>query len=86
MRKYILKTDVTEEGKIILPEELKKLKHHKVKVKLIDLGENNNTNQKLVEFLDKITKRYIKVKEEEINITEIYNQRKKINEREISFT
>jgi len=81
MNTYQFESVIDENGIVILPDDVRKLKKHRVKFILIDL---DSAYESPVRF-DDITKKYTAINEEDLNISEIYQQRKGKDEREITF-
>ena len=65
----------------MLPEDLRNLKKHRVKLIVVDLEPSDNP----LNMLDDITKKYAAVKEEDLDITDIYEQREQHHDRGIVF-
>ncbi len=82
MRTYQLESFVNEEGVIVLPDEMRGLQRHRVKLIILDLEEKDFDP---VEHLDRITGEYAELDEDDLNIESIYTQREKADEREIMF-
>ncbi len=82
MRTYQIESVINENGIIILPDEMKKLQKHRVKLTIVDL-EAGHTDP--VDFLDYITDKYSNVNENDLNLSKIYNERDKVDERQIMF-
>ncbi len=82
MRTYQIESVINENGIIILPDEMKKLQKHRVKLTIVDL-EAGYTDP--VDFLDYITDKYSNVNENDLNLSKIYNERDKVDERQIMF-
>lgn len=85
MEAYKFQTTVTEDGKIILPREMKNLCAHEVEIILLDLQDKSKLHFNPVEILSSITNEYNQIEEEDINISEIYKSREKRNGREFIF-
>jgi len=82
MKTYQIESVINENGIIILPDEMKKLQKHRVKLTIVDL-EAGYTDP--VDFLDYITDKYSNVNENDLNLSNIYNERDKVDERQIMF-
>ncbi len=82
MRTYQIESVINENGIIVLPDEMKKLQKHRVKLTIVDL-EAGYTDP--VDFLDYITDKYSNVNENDLNLSKIYNERDKVDERQIMF-
>lgn len=82
MRTYQIESFVNEEGVIVLPDEMRSLQKHRVKLIITDLEEKGFDP---VEHLDRITEEYAQLDEDDLNIESIYMQREKLDEREIMF-
>ena len=80
MRKYQLESVVNEHGMIVLPDEMKNLHKHRVKIVITDLGAEISEP---CDFLDHVTEKYAKIEEEDLNLDEIYKKRDHIDERKI---
>lgn len=66
----------------MLPEELKKLQKHRVKLIVIDLEPSYDSP---LDILSDITKKYAAVNEEDLDIIGIYEQREQHHDRGIVF-
>ncbi|OQX27840.1 MAG: hypothetical protein BWK80_03155 [Desulfobacteraceae bacterium IS3] len=82
MRTYQFESVVDEKGTIMLPDEIRKLQKHRIRLIIVDL-EAENFNP--VDFLNSTTDNYTNIKENEFDITETYRQREKTDERRILF-
>lgn len=65
MSEYQLESVVNEHGMIVLPDEMKNLHKHRVKIVITDLGAEISEP---CDFLDHVTKKYVKIEEEDIVI------------------
>jgi hypothetical protein len=65
MSEYQLESVVNEHGMIVLPDEMKNLHKHRVKIVITDLGTEISEP---CDFLDHITKKYVKIEEGDIVI------------------
>ncbi len=81
MKTYQFESIIEDNGVIVLPEDLKNLKKHRVKLIVVDLEPSDNP----LKMLDDITQRYAVVKEEDLDINEIYEQREQHHDRGIVF-
>lgn len=82
MKTYQFESIVDEKGIIVLPNEVRKLQKHRIKLIIIDL-ETENFDP--TDFLNSVTDNYINIGESELDMTAIYKQREKIDERRILF-
>lgn len=80
MRTYQIESFVNEEGVIVLPDEMRSLQKHRVKLIITDLEEKGFDP---VEHLDRITEEYNNLDESDLDIEGIYGQREKADGREI---
>jgi hypothetical protein len=81
MKTYQFESIIEDNGVIALPEDLKNLKKHRVKLIVVDLEPSDNP----LNMLDKITQKYAAVSEEDLDITGIYEQREQHHDRGIVF-
>lgn len=81
MKTYQFESIIEDNGVIVLPEDLRNLKKHRVKLIVVDLEPSDNP----LNMLDDITKKYAAVREEDLDITEIYEQREQHHDRGIVF-
>lgn len=82
MRTYQLESFINENGIIVLPDEMKKLQKHRVKLIIVDL---ETQHFEPTDFLDHITKKISDIKENDLNLNEIYKKRNHTDERRIVF-
>ena len=82
MSEYQLESVVNEHGMIVLPDEMKNLHKHRVKIVITDLGAEISEP---CDFLDRVTAEYVKIEEEDLNLDEIYKKRGHVDERKILF-
>ena len=82
MTYYRTMTKITPDGKIILPDEWRGLFAHKVELTLKDLEQPKVAVQNPVALLDNLIQLYNN-EEAEIDISEIYLNRSKEDDREI---
>lgn len=82
MRTYQLDSIIGDDGVIVLPENMKNLKKHRVKLIVMDLEPNNDSP---VDLWADITRKYASVDEEDLDITGIYEQREQCHDRGIVF-
>lgn len=82
MKTYQLESVIGDNGIIELPESMKKLVRHRVKLIVIDL-ETFLYNP--VNMLADITKKYTAINENDIDITELYEKRIQSHDRGIVF-
>jgi hypothetical protein len=73
---------IQDDGVIVLPRHMSKLKQHRVKLTLVDL---EPVNENPVTFLSNIIKNYAAIDEEDLDIDGIYGNREKHNDRGIVF-
>jgi len=83
MREYQLESVVNEHGMIVLPDEMKNLHKHRVKIVITDLGAEISEP---CDFLDHVTEKYAKIEEEDLNLDEIYERRGPTHKRRIMLT
>lgn len=81
MRTYQLESTINEHGMIVLPDEMKNLKAHRVRLTIVDLEEISDP----LDFLDFITDKYSQLTEPDLNLSEMYKRREIENERRIEF-
>lgn len=72
MKTYQFESVIGQGGVIVLPREMKNLEKHRVKLTVVDLDASQNSP---VELLDEITKKYIAIQEDDLDIAGIYEQR-----------
>ncbi len=82
MKTYQFESIIEENGIIVLPQYMKKLKKHRVKLTVVDL---EPFHDRPVKLLADITKKYAAVDEEDLDITGIYEQREQHHDRGIVF-
>jgi hypothetical protein len=82
MKSYQFESIIEENGVIVLPEDLRKLKKHRVKLIVVDLEPPYDSP---LDTLSDITKKYSALNEEDLDITGIYEQREKHHDRGIMF-
>jgi hypothetical protein len=82
MNSYQFESIIEESGVIVLPEDLRKLKKHRVKLIVVDLEPSYNSP---LERLADITKKYAAVNEEDLDIPGIYERREQHYDRRIVF-
>ncbi len=82
MSTYHIESVINEHGVIILPDEMKYLQKHRVKITIVDLEAKYNDP---LDFLNNITHKYSNIDEKDLNLSEIYKQRDKIDERQVMF-
>ncbi len=80
MKTYQFESVVEENGVIVLPQAMKNLEKHRVKLTVVDLEPSPVNPCKL---LTEITERYIAAEEEDLDIEKIYAQRNRNNDRGI---
>ncbi|MGR3177184.1 MAG: hypothetical protein ACUZ8E_03900 [Candidatus Anammoxibacter sp.] len=84
MKTYQFESIIEENGTIVLPKEIKKLKKHRIKLTLVDL---ETIQQNPVKLLHEITQKYNNIVDEsELDIAEIYKRREQKNGRSSMFT
>jgi hypothetical protein len=84
MKTYQFKSIIDENGLIVLPDEIKRLKNHRIKLIVTDLDSDRECTN-TIDFLNSVTDKYLNIEENELDITEIYNQREKTDDRRIMF-
>jgi len=84
MKTYQFKSVVDENGLIALPDEIKSLKRHRIKIIITDLDSDKECAN-TIDFLNSVTDKYSNIEETDLNITEIYNKRDKKDDRGIMF-
>lgn len=82
MRTYQLESIIQDNGCIFLPEYMKNLKAHHVKLTLVDMEPVSDNPEN---FLADITRRYAAIDEKDLDIAEIYEQREEHHDRGIMF-
>ena len=82
MRTYQLESVINEHGMIVLPDEMKNLQRHRVKLVIVDMEEKSFEP---VDFLDYVTDKFSNIKENDLNLAKIYKKREQIDERQIVF-
>lgn len=82
MKSYQFESIIEENGVIVLPEDLRKLKKHRVKLIVVDLEPSYDSP---INMLANITKEYAAVNEEDLDIIRIYEQREQHRDRGIVF-
>lgn len=82
VKNYQLESIIEDDGAIILPENMKNLIMHRVKLTLVDLEPDNDSP---VNLLADITQKYTSVNEEDLDIASIYEQREQHHDRGIVF-
>lgn len=84
MKTYQFESIIEEKGIIVLPEEMKALTNHRVRLTLVDL---EILQQNPINLLQEITHEYTQIVDEpDLDITEIYRRREQRNDREALFT
>lgn len=81
MKTYQFESIIEDNGVIVLPEDLKNLKKHRVKLIVVDLEPSENP----LNMLNDITRKYAAISEEDLDINEIYEQREQHHDRGIVF-
>jgi hypothetical protein len=81
MKTYQFESIIEDNGVIVLPEDLKNLRKHRVKLIVVDLEPSDNP----LNMLNDITQKYAAISEEDLDITEIYKQREQRHDRGIVF-
>jgi hypothetical protein len=81
MKTYQFESIIEDNGVIVLPEDLRNLRKHRVKLIVVDLEPSDNP----LNMIDDITQKYAAVSEEDLDITEIYEQREQHHDRGIVF-
>ena len=82
MKTYQLESVIKDNGIIELPEGMKKLERHRVKLIVIDL---ETFQHNPVNMLADITKKYTAINENDIDILELYEQRVQSHDRGVMF-
>jgi len=82
MKTYQCESVIRNDGMIPLPAEFGALRHHRVKVILIDLDTQITTP---LTRLAEITERYLAIVEPDLPLDELYRQRGLSDERHIDF-
>jgi hypothetical protein len=82
MKTYQFESVIQENGVIILPEHLKRLYNHKVKLIVFYLEILSDSP---LNILKEITDRYGEIDEADLDIRAIYKQREEADDREIVF-
>ena len=82
MKTYQFESVIEDKGIIVLPENMRNLHHHRVKLILVDL---ETRQQNPVQRLADITKRYTTLDEQDIDIPELYQQRASSHDRGLVF-
>ncbi len=80
MKTYHLESVVNEHGEIVLPDEMKNLRKHRVKLIIVDLEAESSEPS---DFLDCITKKFSDIGETDLDIAEVYRTRENIDARRI---
>ena len=80
MRTYQIESEINEHGMIILPDEMKNLHKHRVKLIIVDL---ETKSSEPTDFLDYITYKFSEIEENDLNLNEICMKRDHIDERRI---
>jgi hypothetical protein len=83
MKNYKFITTINKDGTITLPSTMQNLFTHEVEITLSE--KESDLRNSSIELLEKITEKYNKTNEPEINILEIYSYRNQIDGRQISF-
>ena len=83
MKTYQFDTMIKGNGTILLPEAMKTLYHHRVKLIVIDL---EPLQPDPVSLFSSITQRYSMLQEPDINIADIYEHRTHQHDRGLVFT
>jgi hypothetical protein len=73
MRTYQFESVIQDNGCIFLPGYMKKLKAHHVKLTLVDM---EPVSDNPVNILADITRRYAAISEDDLDIADIYKQRR----------
>jgi hypothetical protein len=81
MKTYQFESIIEDNGVIVLPEDLRNLRKHRVKLIVVDLEPSDNP----LNMLNDITQKYAAISEEDLDITEIYEQREQHHDRGIVF-
>jgi hypothetical protein len=82
MKTYQLESIIQDNGCIFLPDYMKKLKAHHVKLTLVDM---EPVSDNPVNTMADITRRYAAIDEDDLDIAEIYQQREERHDRGIVF-
>ena len=82
MKTYQFESVVNESGMIALPDEMKNLHKHRVKLIIVDLETESSETSDL---LDKITKEFSDISETDLDIAEVYQARGNLDERQVVF-
>lgn len=82
MRTYQIESVINEEGMIVLPDEMKNLQKHRVKLIIVDL---ESKGSEPADVLDRITDKLMNISEDDLNLSEIYERRETVDERQIMF-
>jgi hypothetical protein len=82
MKTYQFESIIQDNGCIILPRYMDRLKTHRVKLTLVDLEPDINNP---LNILADITQKYTSIEEEDLDILGIYKQREKNHDRGIMF-
>ena len=82
MRTYQIESVIDEHGIIVLPDGMKNLQKHRVKLIIVDLEAGYADP---VDFLGDITDKYSNINEDDLIISEIYQQRETVDARQIMF-
>ncbi len=82
MNTYQFESIIEENGVIVLPKHMRKLKKHRVKLTVVDLEPFYDSP---VDLLADITQKYAAVDEKDLDITGIYEQREYHHDRGIVF-
>jgi hypothetical protein len=79
---YQFESIIQDDGIIVLPRHMSKLKQHRVKLTLVDL---EPAKENPLAFLSNIVQNYTALNEKDIDIDDIYGQREQHNDRGIVF-
>jgi hypothetical protein len=82
MKTYKFESVIEENGVIILPQFMKNLKRHRVKLTVVDL---EPIGESPLNVLADITRKYAAVNEQDLDIVGIYEQREQHHDRGIVF-
>jgi len=82
MKTYQFELVIGQGGIIVLPREMRNLEKHRVKLTVVDLDMSQNSP---LEMLEEITQKYAAIKEDDLDITGIYEQRERCHDRGIVF-
>ncbi len=82
MNRYQFESVINENGMIVLPNEMKSLRQHRIRLMILDLEAENSDP---VYFLDYITRKFADTGEVDLNLSEIYTGRTDADERRIMF-